>query len=66
MEPAQSSPNLICTGLDDDAIAKRLNLSRNTVRNHGAALYRKLGVHKRAEAVIWGRENGFPLHPSGT
>jgi PAS domain S-box-containing protein len=58
--------NLICTGLDDDAIAKRLNLSRNTVRNHGAALYRKLGVHKRAEAVIWGRENGFPLHPSGT
>ncbi len=47
-------------GLDDDAIARRLNLSRNTVRNHGAALYASLGVHKRAEAVIWGRENGFP------
>ncbi len=57
--------NLICSGLDDDAIARRLNLSRNTVRNHGAALYRKLGVHKRAEAVIWGRENGFPLQASG-
>ena len=57
--------NLICAGLDDDAIARRLNLSRNTVRNHGAALYRKLGVHKRAEAVIWGRENGFPLNMSG-
>jgi len=57
---------LICSGLDDDAIAKRLKLSRNTVRNHGAALYRKLGVHRRAEAVIWGRENGFPLTSIGT
>ena len=53
--------NLICSGLDDDAIARKLNLSRNTVRNHGAALYRKLGVHRRTEAVVWGRENGFPL-----
>jgi PAS domain S-box-containing protein len=53
--------NLICSGLGDDAIARKLNLSRNTVRNHGAALYRKLGIHKRSEAVIWGRENGFPL-----
>lgn len=58
--------NLICSGLDDDAIARKLGLSRNTVRNHGAALYRKLGVHKRAEAVIWGRENGFPVHASGS
>jgi PAS domain S-box-containing protein len=58
--------NLICSGLNDDAIARKLDLSRNTVRNHGAALYRKIGVHKRSEAVIWGRENGFPLHISGT
>jgi PAS domain S-box-containing protein len=54
--------NLICAGLSDDAIARKLGLSRNTVRNHGAALYRKLGIHKRSEAVIWGRENGFPLN----
>ncbi|WP_019903153.1 helix-turn-helix transcriptional regulator [Methylobacterium sp. 77] len=53
--------DLICAGLGDDAIAKRLNLSRNTVRNHSAALYRKLGVHKRSEAIIWGRDNGFPV-----
>ncbi|SFF25761.1 LuxR C-terminal-related transcriptional regulator, partial [Methylobacterium sp. 13MFTsu3.1M2] len=39
--------NLICSGLSDDAIARKLGLSRNTVRNHGAALYRKLGVHRR-------------------
>ncbi|WP_457108281.1 helix-turn-helix transcriptional regulator [Methylobacterium sp. P5_C11] len=58
--------NLICSGLDDAAIARKLDLSRNTVRNHGAALYRKIGAHKRSEAVVWGRENGFPLHVSGT
>ncbi|MCJ2050430.1 helix-turn-helix transcriptional regulator [Methylobacterium sp. J-070] len=57
--------NLICSGLGDDAIARKLGLSRNTVRNHGAALYRKIGVHKRSEAVVWGRENGYPLHMSG-
>ena len=47
-----------------DAIARKLGLSRNTVRNHGAALYRKIGIHKRSEAVVWGRENGFPLNIS--
>jgi DNA-binding NarL/FixJ family response regulator len=29
------------------------------VRNHVASLYRKLGVHRRTDAVIWGRENGY-------
>jgi DNA-binding CsgD family transcriptional regulator len=29
------------------------------VRNHAAALYRKLGIHRRGEAIIWGRDNGF-------
>ncbi|GJE57188.1 helix-turn-helix transcriptional regulator [Methylobacterium thuringiense] len=53
--------DLICQGLGDEAIAKRLSLSRNTVRNHSASLYRKLDVHKRSEAIVWGRNNGFPL-----
>jgi len=53
--------DLICQGLADEAIAKRLNLSKNTVRNHSASLYRKLHVHKRSEAIVWGRNNGFPL-----
>ncbi|GJE60671.1 helix-turn-helix transcriptional regulator [Methylobacterium trifolii] len=52
--------DLVCSGIDDDGIAKRLGVSRNTVRNHAAALYRKLDVHKRADAIVWGRENGFP------
>lgn len=50
---------LICQGLGDSAIAKRLGLTPNTVRNHAAALYRKLGIHRRGEAIIWGRDNGF-------
>mgnify|MGYP003345324994 CR=1 FL=1 len=48
----------------DRGRARKLGLSRNTVRNHGAALYRKIGIHKRSEAVVWGRENGFPLNIS--
>ncbi|MDF2602403.1 MAG: putative transcriptional regulator, LuxR family, partial [Methylobacterium brachiatum] len=50
----------------DEAIAKRLNLSRNTVRNHAAALYRKLGVHKRTEVIVWGRDNGFTTREAST
>ncbi|TXN80278.1 helix-turn-helix transcriptional regulator [Methylobacterium sp. WL8] len=57
--------DLICQGLGDDAIAGRLNLSKNTVRNHSASLYRKLGVHKRTEVIVWGRENGFPTAATG-
>ncbi|KQT78835.1 helix-turn-helix transcriptional regulator [Methylobacterium sp. Leaf466] len=57
--------DLICQGQNDEAIARRLSLSRNTVRNHSAALYRKLDVHKRSEAIVWGRNNGFPAVSSG-
>ncbi|MGY2053226.1 helix-turn-helix transcriptional regulator [Methylobacterium sp. JK268] len=57
--------SLICSGLDDAAIARRLGLSRNTVRNHAAALYRKLGVHKRTEVILWGRDHGFPAGANG-
>ncbi|MFE1600638.1 PAS domain S-box protein [Methylobacterium sp. ID0610] len=58
--------SLICGGLDDETIARKLGLSRNTVRNHGAALYRKLGVHKRTEVILWGRSHGFPLGTLGS
>ena len=50
---------LICSDLDDAAIAARLNLSRNTVRNHVARLYAKIGVNRRSGAVVWGRERGI-------
>ena len=36
-------------------IAGELYLSFNTVKTHARAVYRKLGVHTRAEAVRLGR-----------
>ena len=36
-----------------------LGLSENTVRNHIASLYRKIGVNRRTAAVIWARERGI-------
>jgi PAS domain S-box-containing protein len=50
---------LICGDADDAAIAATLGLSRNTVRNHVARLYAKIGVNRRSAAVIWGRERGI-------
>ena len=56
---------LICEGLDDKAIAARLELSGNTVRNHVSRLYAKIGVNRRSAAVIWARERGIGGRPSG-
>jgi len=49
---------LICEGLDNAAIAKRLGLSLATVRNHVSALYARTDVHSRAALVVWAREHG--------
>ncbi|WP_339485596.1 helix-turn-helix transcriptional regulator [Pseudomonas sp. EL_65y_Pfl2_R95] len=50
---------LICEGLADKAIASRLKLASNTVRNHVATVYSKLGVHSRSAAIVWARERGL-------
>lgn len=39
--------------------AERLFLSPHTVRTHHKAIYRKLGVHRRAEAIAYGRARGW-------
>ena len=44
---------------EDKAIADRLSVSNNTVRNHVARIYSKIGVNKRSAAVIWARERGL-------
>lgn len=49
----------IAAGRNNEQIATELGLSYATVRNYVARLYGKLGVHSRAEAVIWARERGF-------
>lgn len=50
---------LVCRGLGDDDIATGLSLSRNTVRNHVARIYAKIGVNKRGAAIVWARERGL-------
>ncbi|MFE1318581.1 response regulator [Kitasatospora phosalacinea] len=50
---------LIATGLDNDAIAGALDLSRSTVKNHITSLFAKLDVRDRAQAVIAAYESGL-------
>ena len=53
---------LIARGATDKAIAVTLKLSFHTVKNHVRAIYRKIGVNKRAEAVVWARHCGVVNH----
>jgi DNA-binding NarL/FixJ family response regulator len=61
---------LMATGASTREIAQKLNLSERTVENHSQSLYRKLGVHDRAEAIIVALRRGYvPLFveiPNGT
>ena len=53
---------LICEGRSDSEMGEMLHLSQNTVRNHIASLYRKIGVNRRSAAVIWARERALTSH----
>jgi two-component system response regulator DesR len=46
-------------GLPNPQIAQALHLSPGTVRNHFSAIYRKLGVHSRYEALAKAEERGL-------
>jgi two-component system response regulator DesR len=46
-------------GLPNPQIAQVLHLSPGTVRNHLSAVYRKLGVHSRYEALSIAEERGL-------
>lgn len=54
---------LICRGYDDKTIARTLDVSGNTVRNHVARIYAKIGVNRRIAAVAWARARGFDGDP---
>ncbi|WP_430790345.1 helix-turn-helix transcriptional regulator [Actinoplanes sp. G11-F43] len=42
----------VCAGLGNDRIARELRISRSTVEFHLTRIFRKLGVHSRAEAIV--------------
>ena len=50
---------LITQGLSNQEIADRAYLSINSVKTYIRSAYRKIGVTKRTQAVIWGIDNGF-------
>jgi DNA-binding NarL/FixJ family response regulator len=50
---------LICDGLSNKEIAKKLELSVNTVAVHRANIMNTLGVHKTAELVVYALQNGL-------
>jgi DNA-binding NarL/FixJ family response regulator len=43
--------HLLSLGMDNDQIAERLYISRNTVKFHVRTIYGRLGVHNRVEAA---------------
>ncbi|OSZ73172.1 alpha/beta fold hydrolase [Hydrogenophaga sp. IBVHS1] len=48
--------HLVALGLDNPAIAQRLNKSEKTVRNQVSSIFDKLGVRTRAEAIVYVRD----------
>jgi DNA-binding NarL/FixJ family response regulator len=50
---------LLAQGLDNEAIAQRLVLTRRTVQNHISIIYDKLGVTSRTEALLYAVQKGW-------
>jgi DNA-binding CsgD family transcriptional regulator len=62
-EREQAVLGLLRTSLSVSEIARELYISGNTVKTHRRAIYRKLGVSTRREAIERARESGIPLLP---
>ncbi|MBL8704704.1 MAG: response regulator transcription factor, partial [Rhodospirillales bacterium] len=50
---------MIARGLDNGEIAQSLGTSEKTVRNQVSSIFAKLGVKKRAQAIVMARESGL-------
>ena len=50
---------LIAQGLSNQEIADRAFLSINSVKTYIRSAYRKIGVERRTQAVLWATGNGF-------
>jgi pimeloyl-ACP methyl ester carboxylesterase/DNA-binding CsgD family transcriptional regulator len=50
---------LLAQGIDNGKIASRLGTSEKTVRNQVSAIFAKLGVNTRAQAIVCARDAGF-------
>lgn len=50
---------LITQGFTNEDIAQTCFLSINSVKSYIRSAYRKMGVERRSQAVLWGVQNGF-------
>jgi two-component system, NarL family, response regulator LiaR len=50
---------LITRGLSNQEIAERAHISINSIKSYIRSAYRKIGVERRTQAVLWGVTNGF-------
>lgn len=50
---------LVCKGLSNEEIAKRLIVTTHTVKKHLANVYLKLGVIRRAQAIAMAHQLGI-------
>ena len=51
--------DLLARGLDNHAIARRLNIAEKTVRNHVSSVFTKLQVPDRPQAIVKARQAGM-------
>ncbi|KHE74823.1 two-component response regulator [Kocuria marina] len=54
---------LITQGFTNDEIARNCYLSINSVKSYIRSAYRKMGVERRSQAVLWGVQHG--MDPTG-
>ena len=50
---------LITRGLTNQEIAERAHVSLNTVKTYIRSAYRKIGVERRTQAILWAVAHGF-------
>ena len=50
---------LIAMGLTNDEVAQRAFITLNSLKSHIRTIYRKIGVERRSQAVVWAVDHGF-------
>ncbi len=55
--------SLLCEGLPNKLICRRLNISAGTVKVHIGCILKELGVSSRLQAVVSARRCGLDLEP---
>ncbi len=55
--------SLVAGGANNQAIADQLFISEKTVRNHLTAIFDKIGVSSRSQAIVFARDRGLAGRP---